>query len=293
MPDKQCALCRKNKELELSHIVPKFVVRYLKKTAFGAIRNIENPNKVVQDGEKHYLLCGDCEDLFSVYETKFANKFFYPYMKDNIKEFVYDSDTYYFLTSVSWRSLYLDILDFVENADDIGIDLETLDCLIEKESRMRKYLLKEESNVEGIEHHILFFEDIKEISNGIEDLRPHTTFHRSITSYTFFNKDLKTHATITNMLGIILFTLYSKGKDEYWENTEIINGTGTIKAENQMVESICGDELIEILKHARESINKTNEKQQEIISNKIKDRIEEFTKSKIFDDFRKDFNLRE
>lgn len=62
MSNKPCALCRENKELELSHIVPKFVIRYLKKTSTGAIRNMENPNKIAQDGEKHYLLCGDCED---------------------------------------------------------------------------------------------------------------------------------------------------------------------------------------------------------------------------------------
>jgi hypothetical protein len=53
MPVKICALCRENRELELSHIVPKFVMRYLKNTAFGAIRNMGDFNKVVQDSEKH------------------------------------------------------------------------------------------------------------------------------------------------------------------------------------------------------------------------------------------------
>ena len=70
--------------------------KYLKKTSIGALRSIHNPNKVVQDGEKHYLLCGDCEDLFNKYETIFANTFFHPYMSNNVKEFNYDSDLYYF-----------------------------------------------------------------------------------------------------------------------------------------------------------------------------------------------------
>ncbi len=56
MPIKQCALCRQVKELELSHIVPNFVIRCLKKTSVEAIRNLENPDRVVQDVEKHYLL---------------------------------------------------------------------------------------------------------------------------------------------------------------------------------------------------------------------------------------------
>lgn len=291
MPIKECALCRQVKELELSHIVPKFVIRYLKKTSVGAIRNIQNPNRVVQDGEKHYLLCGDCEDLFSTYETKFANSFFYPYMKDNQKEFHYDCETYYFLTSVSWRSLYLDILDFVANAEEVGIDTETLDCLIEKEGQMRNFLLKKQPNVVGIEHHVFFFGDIKNIANDLIDTRPHTTIHRSIGSYTFFNKELKTYATVTNMMGIILFTLYSKGKQENWVNTEIINGSGSIKAENQIIESVCGNELIEMLNNAKRAASETSEKQRALINERVQNKIEDFKKSKTFEDLMKDFNL--
>lgn len=292
MSAKRCALCGQTRELELSHIVPKFVIRYLKKTSLGAIRNKENINKVVQDGEKHYLLCGDCEDLFSIYETKFANKFFYPYMKDNVKEFSYDSDLYYFLISVSWRSLYLDILDFVEHSEEVGIDLQILNCLIEKERGMRDYLLKIQPNVNGIENHILFFEDIKSISNELVSTRPHTTFHRSVTSYTFFYKTLKTYATLTNMMGIILFTLYNKGENERWENTEITNGVGLIKAEKQIIESACADELMLILKSAEKDATKISEKQQELINKKLKDRPEEFIKSKVFEDLKKDFELK-
>lgn len=62
---KKCALCGSEAELELSHIVPKMAVRTLKKTSVGNIRSSENPNMVVQDSEKHYMLCGNCEDLFS------------------------------------------------------------------------------------------------------------------------------------------------------------------------------------------------------------------------------------
>lgn len=80
--------------------------------------------------------------MFRIYETKFANKFLHPYIRNNVKGFHYDSDTYYFSTSVSWRSLYLDILDFVEHAIELDIDTETLNCLIAREQEMRNYLLK-------------------------------------------------------------------------------------------------------------------------------------------------------
>lgn len=293
MPTGICALCHENKELELSHIIPKFVIRYLKKTSFGAIRSMENPNKVVQDGEKHYLLCGDCEDLFSIYETKFANRFFYPYMNNAIKDFDYDEDIYYFLTSVSWRSLYLDILDFVEHPEEVGLDIDTLENLIEKEKSMRDYLLRMKSDITSLEHHIFFFDDLVDTQKAYPEMRPHATFHRGITSYTFFNKQLNSQATITNMMGIILFTLYSKGPDEYWENTEIKNGKGRIAAKNQMIRSFCIDELNAILEEARKSFTSTSEKQKEKIAEKIKADPEGFSKSKVFEDLRKDLGIGE
>ncbi|QNU67373.1 hypothetical protein EHE19_002190 [Ruminiclostridium herbifermentans] len=289
---KQCALCRQEVEqLELSHIVPKFVVRYLKKTSIGAIRNLQNPDKVVQDSEKHYLLCSDCESLFNVYETKFANTFFHPYMTGNKKIFQFDSDAYYFLTSVSWRSLYLDILDFVEHSEEVGIDMETLTCFIEREKVMRSYLLKKQSTVPRIENHMFFFEDIKSISQELIETRPHITMHRSIGSYTFFNKTLKTLATVTNMMGIVVFTLYNKSKQEKLVNTEIINGTGVIKAENQIIEGVCGSKLIEMLNNAKELAANISDKQREIINNRVKTKVEDFRKSKAFEDLKKDFNL--
>ena len=212
-------------------------------------------------------------------------------MKNNQKEFHYDCETYYFLTSVSWRSLYLDILDFVANAEEVGIDAETLDCLIKREGQMRNFLLKKQPNVAGIEHHIFFFEDIKSITNDLIDTRPHTTIHRSIGSYTFFNKELKTYATVTNMMGIILFTLYSKGKQENWVNTEIINGSGSIKAENQIIESVCGNELTEMLNNAKRAASEISEKQRALINERVQTKIEDFKKSKTFEDLMKDFYL--
>lgn len=64
----QCALCRINKELQLSHIVPSFVGRKMKNTSPGNIRFTNEPNKITQDIEKHYLLCHECEELFSAKE---------------------------------------------------------------------------------------------------------------------------------------------------------------------------------------------------------------------------------
>ena len=73
-----CKLCEKDADLQLSHIIPKFVFAWLKETVPGGIRSNRVPNRRIQDGEKDYLLCRDCEQIFSVWEKQFCEHIFIP-----------------------------------------------------------------------------------------------------------------------------------------------------------------------------------------------------------------------
>ena len=288
----KCALCGNQAELELSHTVPKMAVRTLKKTAIGNIRSTENPNKTIQDSEKLYMLCGDCEDLFSEKETWFANKIFHPYLKKEKTIFDYDENLAYFITSVNWRSLYLDILDFVENSV-VGID--ALECLIESEKIMNEFLREKRNDLGKIENHIFFFDDIKELSVGASnfaDLKPHATFHRGIGSYTFCYEDEKTYGTLTNMMGVILVTLYHKGQREVWNNTEILNGVGRIEAKDQQIQSVFGNELIHIMETAKKASEAMSVAQQKKAEDRIKAAGEEVKNYSVFQDWMNDMDLK-
>lgn len=287
---KKCALCGEEKDLELSHIVPKFVVRSLKKTAIGNIRSTETPNIPAQDSEKHYMLCGVCEDSFSKTETYFANTCFHPYIKKEKDSFDYDNRLFYFLTSVSWRSLYLDLLDFTEN-NIVGID--ALEQLILCEKDMKEYLLNLRSDIGAIEHHIFFFDEIREISGKTEMkiLKPHATFHRGIISYTFCYEEENTYGTITNMMGIILITLYRKGGQEEWNRTQIMNGNGCIEAKNQHVKSVVGNEFEFIIKTAQAASDSMSDKQKEKIGDNLKAKANRVKDYPIFQDWLSDWEL--
>ncbi|MDQ0175953.1 hypothetical protein [Bacillus chungangensis] len=287
---KKCALCGAETNLELSHIVPKMVMRTLKKTAAGNIRNSENPNIPAQDSEKHYMLCGSCEDLFSEKETYFANTLFHPYIKKEKTKFDYDSKLFYFLTSLSWRSLYLDLIDFVEN-HVVGID--ALEHLISCEKIMKDYLLNSRNDIEAIEHHIFFFDEIREITGNTEmaELRPHVTFHRGIISYTFCFEDDGTYGTITNMMGIILITLYKKGSREKWERTQILNGIGSIEAKDQLITSVVGNEFMNILKTTQSASNSISEKQMGKIVENLKNKADKIKVYPVFQDWLSDREL--
>ncbi|AHF10485.1 MULTISPECIES: hypothetical protein [Dehalobacter] len=287
---KKCALCGTETELELSHIVPKMVMRALKKTAVGNIRNMDNPNVPAQDSEKHHMLCASCEDLFSEKETYFANTLFHPYQKKERIQFDYDSRLHYFLTSLSWRSLYLDLLDFTGNH---VVGLDAFEHLISCEWNMREYLLNKRSDIGTIEHHIFFFEKIKEISGNTEVtwVRPHATFHRGIQSYTFCYEDDRTYGTITNMMGIMLITLYSKGSRENWDRTQIVNGNGRIEAKDQHITSVVGNEFTNILKTAQEASDSMSDKQKEKIIENLKAKAGQVKNYPIFQDWISDREL--
>ncbi len=291
---KKCALCGVESELELSHIVPKMAVRTLKKTSIGNIRNTDNPNMTVQDSEKHYMLCGECEDLFSEYETYFANLMFHPYLKSEKIKFDYDERLFYFLTSVSWRSLYWDLLDFVENH---VVGIEALECLIKAEKIMHDYLLHKRADIEHIENHIYFFDDIKEISNNdpnnIKNMHPHASFHRGIASYTFCYEKEGTYGTITNMMGIVILTFYGLGKEEKWVNTKILNQIGIIKAREQMVTSVVGNEFAHITKTTYNASNNMSDSQQKKVADRISKAGETVKDSAVFKDWENDRRLAE
>lgn len=145
----------------------------------------------------------------------------------------------------------------------------------------------------AIEHHIFFFEEIREISGNTEmaTLNPHVTFHRGINSYTFCFEDDGTYGTITNMMGIVVITLYQKGSREKWERTQILNGVGYIEAKDQHITSAVGNEFTHILKTAQVASDSMSEKQKEKIVENLKKKADKIKDYPIFQDWMNDREL--
>lgn len=99
----QCKLCQAQGDLQLSHIVPSFVFKWLKKD--GYIRHAENIDRRIQDGEKDYLLCVLCEQRLNAWETQFANNVFHPINANEKHVARYDDWLLKFCVSISWRTL--------------------------------------------------------------------------------------------------------------------------------------------------------------------------------------------
>lgn len=155
----RCHLCGEIADLQLSHFIPKFVGKWLKKTSMnGFFMRTNNVKKREQDIPKEYWLCRKCEKLFGVWETQFARKIFLPFNQDQEMTFEYNDWMSKFCASLSWRTLTY-IRHFhperSESAEDVNI-------LNNAETHMANFLLGKEYELNEYSQHLIPVESIVE-----------------------------------------------------------------------------------------------------------------------------------
>jgi hypothetical protein len=102
-----CALCKQQKPLCDSHVIPAFVGKWLKETsATGFLRSATSLNLRQQDLLTKRLLCADCEARLSGFERLAAERLFLPYVDNPGRvRFEYEEWLLKFAISLSWRCL--------------------------------------------------------------------------------------------------------------------------------------------------------------------------------------------
>lgn len=284
----RCALCCKNKELQLSHIVPHFVGRKLIKTSPGNIRSSAEPNRPMQDIFKEYMLCSECEERFSARETWFANHIFTPYIDRKEKIFSYDERLTYFIVSVSWRTLYLDLEKF---SQDPLFNRDALMILFRAEQIMRDYLLGKRNDLETIQNHIFFMDRIQAAPGIDATMNPSVIMHRTISSYSVC--DGNTLFTLSNLMGILIITFYAMDSNETWVNTKVELSNGILKAEKQQMTSVVGNEIQYWMEQGAVAQQNLSEKQKKKIEEKMFALGDDILKYPIIQDLFDDLDLEE
>ncbi len=104
----QCPLCSASGPLCESHVIPHFVIEWLRATsATGYIRCGDAPNLRVQDGFKERLLCPKCEGMLGAWERETAERLFKPYHSDDEAVLRYEGWFAQFCASLCWRVLFI------------------------------------------------------------------------------------------------------------------------------------------------------------------------------------------
>ena len=170
----KCRLCHEEKKLEESHIIPKFIGKWLKKTSVtGYLRFNETPNVRRQDLIKIHLLCKTCEDILSADESHLANTIFHPYVNrsEDSYHLAYDQRLIRFCAGLSWRVLVY-LTEHLNDEDNIEIQK----CKL----KLENFLLKKDSNLDQYEQHLIPLELNSQSPLNIKHSNVNSYFSRSV-----------------------------------------------------------------------------------------------------------------
>ena len=167
---KHCKLCNDKTLLQESHVIPKFVYKWMKKTGTGRFRQLKIIDKPLQDGIKDYLLCNTCEKEFGKREKWFKERVFDKYLKDSNLKFECTEELIYFAISVLWR-----VLIYFKNDGNKYRFKNELDLA---ESEWRDYLYNGNSLKDFKCINLVFIPENLNINNGGENL--YSYFHRAV-----------------------------------------------------------------------------------------------------------------
>ena len=256
MIEKQvCKLCGEEKNLEESHLIPKFVFRWAKNSGGKYIRKIDNPNKRVEDGIKEYLFCHDCNQLFSRLEDKFARDLFYPYSNHQVKELRYDSDLLRFSISVLYRILLFNLIENSHLNQEFTKDL-LLAQTEWKDFLTQKGILKNYNNVH------IFYTTAELTKNVIPVERFLNYYARGIDGTIFTNS--KTCIVYAKMARIILIGEIVGFDSTGMKNTLISPDEGEILVEKMRLNLLMKQSLVDRVRQLNYHLDQVSEKQRSI-----------------------------
>lgn len=156
-----CELYKIESDLKESHIYPKFVINYTKKTGSKYFRKVIEPNKREQDGIKLHLLSERAEQDFSKREKWFAEKIFIPYLSGNY-ELSYNENLYYFVISFLWRILVLNL------KDNTVKDKWYYNLIVKAEEEWRDFLITGKLPVDNLNSNLFFTDRVKENNTDLK-----------------------------------------------------------------------------------------------------------------------------
>lgn len=276
----ECKLCKKQAELQKSHIIPKFVGRWLKNSsAAGYIRNVVNPNVRIQDLPKVYLLCRECEKNFSAIETRFANEIFYPFHTENKKSFQYGTWLKKFVISVNWRVAVSKLNNRLpDDHPSYPIFEETLET-------WRQFLLDQTDNPGLSENHLVFIgiTDLEDFNKIQAPNYSHFLNMRVLRSVDFCTTvDNQDRIFIyTSIAGIAFISHIHPNIFPGWTNQTRIKNIGTVKTLQKNTDDSFGHFLSDRLTMINQLIlEQISEKQEKIITNGVLNDPEKALKSK-------------
>lgn len=228
-----CKLCGQPAALRESHLVPRFVIKWLKATGGGYLRKVTRPNRREQDGPKDHWLCETCEQLFSSRESYFKEQIFEPVLAQK-NPIPYDGRFFYFLVSLSWRTVIATQAhpDFAQH--------RFAGLVSKAEQDWREYLLGQKAQPEFATIQVF----ISDITDGgvIPVKRFNSYFARAIDATVGSSKNQC--FIYTKFARFLVFAYLTPCPFESWENTKIELTNGVLTTPQSLLDASVGGFIV-------------------------------------------------
>jgi hypothetical protein len=239
MTPPRCKLCALEPAIPQSHILPAFVARAIKADSpTGFLRNPYHPNRRLQDLDKTPLLGTDCEQRFALPERWFAETMFFPFHKADQDEFEYDQRLHYFMTSLGWRTLALDLPGFRADPMIAGSLIANLESAL---ATMSQYLLGANHLAPSIRNHAVILRATAKCDPELASIGPNVAIRRSVFGYTLVDKKQGHAAVLHNLAGFVCVLIIKGNPRDVWNNTKVLACRGQIRQPQQVHSTIMAD----------------------------------------------------
>jgi len=266
-----CKLCHKRKPIRKSHLIPNFIISWLRETGSGYFRKPENPNIKYQDFLKSRLLCEDCEQRFASKEQYFSKNIFFPYLKNRPSKFEYSRDLYYFLISVLWRVLISRLKVYKNEHKHFAQEIK------KSEEEWRLFLLGKEA-LPNQDVHLFVTDIIKEFAIPVKNFNRYMV--RALDGTVISNSsECYVYVKLSRFCVFTPLTEYDKSK---WINTKILNGDGIWSSPQEIRDGRIGDFFIDRIKLGFRKLHENiSEKQRRNMSEYQKKNINKIINSEL------------
>lgn len=276
MPQGTCRLCKSDTELQLSHIIPAFVYRWLRKSSGnGHIRSSIAPNLRVQDGPQEYWLCSECEGRFNRSETSFANQLFYPYLVSSGQQFRYDRWLLHFCASVSWRTLQY----YLSRNNEEGFEPWAIVEIKRAEAAWRSFLLGHSPHPGVFRQHLVPFDQIESFSGNLPS---------NINRYLMraIHIDLchggKTIFTYSKLGRFMILGFISEPNPNHWVGSKVNANQGTVEPKQYVFPAQFGDYLADKASSISNAMSSISDKQRQKIDQGFRSSVDRIVGSDFF-----------
>lgn len=269
-----CRLCDRETELEESHVIPRFVYKWLKDSSWAdSLRFGMHPNRRVQDGYKLFWLCGECEDRLNAWETKFANLVFHPFNKGEANTVSYGVWLLKFCVSISWRVLNL----FIEEANLNHFPDRLRDAARRAHTVWKEFLLDKRPHPAKYEQHFLLLDALESYTNPEMPTNINRYILRSVDISPVWGRE---DAFIYSKLGrFLIIGFVNIRRPEGWEGTKVHVRQGFLRPRRYTTSVSLEDYVLEQARKAADVYASISEKQNQSIEQSFRKNMDKWAAS--------------